>query len=71
MIHSVKYTCVLDTNVIYPIEIRDLLFWFAHFELVPIQVNSVTNLVIFLKSINFVSGFWKNATLLTTLEIVL
>lgn len=33
MIHSVKFTCVLDTNVIYPIEIRDLLFWFAHFEL--------------------------------------
>lgn len=33
MIHSVKFTCVLDTNVIYPIEIRDMLFWFAHFEL--------------------------------------
>lgn len=33
MIHSVRYTCVLDTNVIYPIEIRDLLFWFAHYEL--------------------------------------
>ena len=33
MIHSVKFTCVLDTNVIYPIEIRDLLFWFAHYEL--------------------------------------
>jgi predicted nucleic acid-binding protein len=33
MIHSVRFTCVLDTNVIYPIEIRDLLFWFAHFEL--------------------------------------
>jgi len=29
MIHSVKFTCVLDTNIIYPIEIRDLLFWFA------------------------------------------
>ena len=25
--------CVLDTNVIYPIEIRDLLFWFAHDDL--------------------------------------
>ena len=24
MIHSVKFTYVLDTNVIYPIEIRDL-----------------------------------------------
>lgn len=33
MIHSVKFICVLDTNVIYPIEIRDLLFWFAHYEL--------------------------------------
>lgn len=33
MIHSVKFTCVLDTNVIFPVEIRDLLFWFAHFEL--------------------------------------
>lgn len=33
MLHSVKFTCVLDTNVIYPIEVRDLLFWFAHYEL--------------------------------------
>ncbi len=33
MIHSVRFTCVLDTNIIYPIEIRDLLFWFAFFEL--------------------------------------
>jgi len=33
MIHSVRFTCVLDTNVIYPIEIRDLLFWFAHDDL--------------------------------------
>ncbi|MBK6623079.1 MAG: PIN domain-containing protein [Saprospirales bacterium] len=33
MIHSIKFTCVLDANVIYPIEIRDLLFWFAHYEL--------------------------------------
>ena len=33
MIHSVRFKCVLDTNVIYPIEIRDLLFWFAHFDL--------------------------------------
>ncbi len=24
---------MLDTNVIYPIEIRDLLFWFAHYDL--------------------------------------
>ena len=33
MIHSVKFTCVLDTNVIYPLEIRDLLFWFAYYDL--------------------------------------
>lgn len=33
MIHSVKFTAVLDTNVIYPIVIRDLLFWFAFYEL--------------------------------------
>ncbi len=25
MIHSVRFTCVLDTNVIYPVNIRDLL----------------------------------------------
>ena len=30
MIHSIRFTCVLDTNVIYPLEIRDILFWFAH-----------------------------------------
>jgi len=33
MIHSVRFTCVLDTNVIYPIEIRDVLFWFAHYDM--------------------------------------
>ena len=33
MIHSVRFTCVLDTNVVYPIEIRDILFWFAHYDL--------------------------------------
>ncbi|MEM1319553.1 MAG: PIN domain-containing protein [Bacteroidota bacterium] len=33
MIHSIRFICVLDTNVIVPIEIRDLLFWFAHDEL--------------------------------------
>ena len=33
MIHSVRFIGVLDTNIIYPIEIRDLLFWFAHFDL--------------------------------------
>ena len=33
MIHSVRFKAVLDTNVIFPINVRDLLFWFAHFEL--------------------------------------
>ncbi|MCB9317540.1 MAG: PIN domain-containing protein [Lewinellaceae bacterium] len=33
MIHSVRFTCVLDTNVMLPIEVRDLLFWFAHDDL--------------------------------------
>lgn len=33
MIHSARFTCVLDTCVIYPIDIRDLLLWFAHFDL--------------------------------------
>lgn len=33
MIHSVRFTAVLDTNVIYPVVIRDLLFWFAHYEM--------------------------------------
>lgn len=30
MTHSARFFCVLDTNVIYPLEIRDLLFWFAY-----------------------------------------
>ena len=33
MIHSVRFKCVLDTNVIYPLETRDLLFWFAHYDM--------------------------------------
>jgi len=33
MIHSVRFTAVLDTNVIYPVIIRDLLFWFAYYEM--------------------------------------
>ena len=33
MIHSVRFTVVLDTNVIYPVIIRDVLFWFAHYEM--------------------------------------
>lgn len=33
MIHSVRFTCVLDTNVIYPLWIRELLLWFANYDL--------------------------------------
>ncbi len=33
MIHSVRFKAVLDTNVIYPVIIRDLLLWFAHYDL--------------------------------------
>lgn len=33
MIHSIRFKCVLDTNVMFPVEIRDLLFWFAHDDL--------------------------------------
>lgn len=33
MIHSVRFTVVLDTNLIHPVIIRDLLFWFAHYEM--------------------------------------
>ena len=33
MIHSVRFTAVLDTNVIYPVIIRELLFWFAHYDM--------------------------------------
>ncbi len=33
MIHSVRFTAILDTNVIYPVIIRDLLLWFAYYDL--------------------------------------
>lgn len=33
MIHSVRFKAVLDTNVIFPVVIRDLLFWFAYYDL--------------------------------------
>lgn len=33
MIHSVRFTAVLDTNVLYPVIIRDILFWFAYFDM--------------------------------------
>lgn len=37
MIHSSRFIVVLDTNVIYPLVIRDLLFWFAHHELYTVK----------------------------------
>ena len=40
MIHSVRFTCVLDTNVIYPIETRDILFWFAFYDLFTVKWSS-------------------------------
>ncbi len=33
MIHSIRFTAVLDTNIIHPVIIRDLLFWFAYKDL--------------------------------------
>jgi hypothetical protein len=33
MIRSVRLIALLDTNVIYPIISRDLLFWFAYYDL--------------------------------------
>jgi len=33
MIHSIRFICVLDTNVIHPIVLRDLLLWFARYDL--------------------------------------
>jgi len=33
MIHDIRITAVLDTNVIYPVIVRDLLFWFAHYDM--------------------------------------
>lgn len=40
MIHSVRFTCVLDTNVIHPVNIRDLLLWFAHYDLFTVKWSS-------------------------------
>lgn len=37
MIHSVRFTYVLDTNVLYPIVLRDIIFWFAHYEMFTIK----------------------------------
>jgi len=31
-IHNTRWTVMLDTNVIYPIIIRDMLFWMAYFD---------------------------------------
>lgn len=33
MIHSIRFTVILDTNVVYPVITRDVLFWFAHYDL--------------------------------------
>lgn len=33
MINSVRFTAVLDTNVLYPVIIRDVLFWFAFYDM--------------------------------------
>lgn len=33
MIHSVRFIAMLDTNVIYPVIVRDILFWFAHYDM--------------------------------------
>ncbi|MDX1628027.1 MAG: PIN domain-containing protein [Fulvivirga sp.] len=33
MIHSSRFTAVIDANVLYPIVIRDYLFWLAHHSL--------------------------------------
>jgi predicted nucleic acid-binding protein len=33
MIHSVRFTAVLDTNVVYPVITRDILLWFAYYDL--------------------------------------
>ena len=33
MIHSVRFTAVLDTNVVYPVIIRDILLWFGYYDL--------------------------------------
>ncbi len=33
MVHSIRFTCLLDTNVLFPLEIRDILLWFAYYEL--------------------------------------
>ena len=33
MIHSVQFTAILDTNVMFPVITRDILLWFAHYDL--------------------------------------
>lgn len=40
MIHSVRFKAVLDTNIIFPVVIRDLLFWFAHYDLYTPKWNA-------------------------------
>ena len=44
MIRSSRFTCVLDTCVIYLIEIRDSLLWFAHYGLfIPRWTSDIVN----------------------------
>lgn len=33
MVRSSRFICVLDTCVIFPVEVRDVLLWFAHHQL--------------------------------------
>jgi len=33
MIHSVRFIAVLDTNVLHPVVVRDILFWLAYYDL--------------------------------------
>ncbi len=51
MIHDVNITAILDTNVIYPIIKRDILFWFAHYELYTVKWS------------NHIFDEWKNLML--------
>lgn len=44
MIHSSQFKAILDTNVIYPIITRDILFWFAFYDLfTPKWSNHIFN----------------------------
>lgn len=67
MIHSIRFTCVLDTNVIYPIDIRDLLFWFASYELFTpkwskhiIRFTHLTGSLSVVRTLRLVFDEWKS-----------